>query len=102
MKNNKYRISIERDILRVNKDGSLVKAGFPKTISESNKFIEKQDENYLIKIKTPFEDNAHEAYNKFEEITNVALAELHRQDEVIWPNSFYSSKSKNINLHYHQ
>ena len=99
MRNNKYRLSIERDVLRVNGEGALSKQGFPKTISSDNKFIVEQDDNYLIKIKTPYGDNALEAYDKFEEITNVALAELYKLDELIWPNSIYSSKTKEISLY---
>ena len=47
MRNNKYRLSIERDVLRVNGEGALSKQGFPKTISSDNKFIVEQDDNYL-------------------------------------------------------
>ena len=49
MRNNKYRLSIERDVLRVNGEGALSKQGFPKTISSDNKFIVEQDDNYLKK-----------------------------------------------------
>ncbi len=94
----KYNISLKRDVLRINNDGKLSKKKFPKNIEESNKFIKKTEENYLIRISTPLENHVTTAYNKFCEITHVLAEELYQENEVIWPLDNYLLDNNDIDL----
>ena len=95
----KFNISISRDILIIDKSGRLSKLAFPKNFKEDNKFIKKTDNNYLLKIQTSPESSVKEAYEKFEEITNVVTEELHNRNELIWPTCEYEYQDEIIKLH---
>lgn len=85
MKIEKYNIKIEREFVRTNSKGKLVKGTFPRAFGEKNNFITADDENIKFKIKTPVSKSVEDAYDKFEEITNVVIEELYKLEQYIWP-----------------
>ncbi len=95
----KYNINIQRDVLRVNKEGKISKLKFPKNIGLNNQFIKQTDDNYLIKVVSPIASSAYIAYEKFSEITNVLTEEIYNEGELIWPLDNYLSGGFDIDLH---
>ena len=88
MKLEKFNISIEREVLRLNQKAECKTFSYPKAFGnkERNNFIKTTGENNNILIlKSPAETNVAEAYNKLEEITNVVYVELYNQKELLWP-----------------
>ena len=99
MKIEKFNISISREILIIDKKGRLSKLAFPRNFREDNKFIRKTDNNYLLKIQTSPEASVKEAYEKFEEITNVVTEVLYNRNELIWPSCEYEYDDEKIKPH---
>ena len=87
MKLEKYSVKIEREALRINSKNSKTQKGFPKAFGnpETNDFISSDEDDAILEISTPYEENLADAYNKFEEIMNVVIEELHKIQEYIWP-----------------
>lgn len=95
----KFKLSIDRDILKVDKQGNLSGLGFPKNFNPENKFIKQTDKKYMWRIRTPKEASVRLAYEKFQEITNVVTEELYIRDEVIWPACYYDENGEKIKLY---
>ena len=91
MKQEKFNINIERNALRCNFKGKQVKTNFPKVFGDKtkNEFITANEDEHILKIKTPMGANISETYNKFEEITNVVYVELYNLKEMLWPLSCF-------------
>ena len=91
MKQEKFNISIERNLLRCNLKGKKSSAVYPKAFGDKTKndFITTNKEDYILKLKTPYSFQISETYNKLEEITNVIYVELYNLKEMIWPSSYY-------------
>ena len=88
MKLEKFNISIEREVLRLNQKAKCKAFSYPKAFGnkEKNNFIKSTGENAsVLTLKTPVETTISEVYNKLEEITNVVYVELYNQKELIWP-----------------
>ena len=102
MKQEKFTISIERNLLRTNLKGKKTNAIFPKAFGDKNKndFITTNKEEYVLKIKTPTSFNLSETYNKFEEITNVIYVELYNLKEIIWPSSNFEELNLNLKINF--
>jgi D-alanine-D-alanine ligase-like ATP-grasp enzyme len=83
----KYNISVEREAQRCNEDGEVSDLPHPRYFGNKfeNNFITVVADESQLKIKTPVCNNVHSCYNKLEEITNVVLAELHNENELLWP-----------------
>lgn len=93
MKQEKYNIAIEREILRLNKNAKLSNLKYPKVFGDKNKnnFITTREDNEnILVIKTPVEKNILDAYSKLEEITNVVYVECYNLNEIIWPFSSFN------------
>lgn len=95
----KFKLSIDRDILKVDKEGNLSGLGFPKNFSKENKFIRETDRKCMWRIRTPKETSVRKAYEKFEEITNVVTEELYNREEIIWPACMYNENGEKIKLY---
>ena len=95
----KFKLSIDRDILKVDKEGNLSGLGFPKNFSKENKFIREKDRKCMWRIRTPKETSVRKAYEKFEEITNVVTEELYNREEIIWPACMYNENGEKIKLY---
>lgn len=93
MKQEKINISLEKEILRCNKNGKISSGKFPIAFGDKNKnnFITSDKEDYILKLKTPNCKNINEAYNKLEEILNVVYVELYNLNEIIWPFSNFQN-----------
>lgn len=91
MKQEKFNICIERNLLRLNQKGKISSLSYPKSFGDKakNNFITTDEEENILKIKTPICTNSSELYNKFEEITNVVYVELYNSTEIIWAFSDY-------------
>lgn len=102
MKQEKFNINIERNALRCNLKGKKVKTTFPKVFGDKtkNEFITANEDEYILKIKTPTGSNISEIYNKFEEITNVIYVELYNLKEIIWPISNYEDLDLNLKINF--
>ena len=95
----KFNLSIERDILKLDKEGNLSGKGFPKNFSEDNRFIKQTDAKYMWRVRTPKENSVRKAYEKFEEITNVVTEELYNREEIIYPSCLYNENGEKIKLY---
>lgn len=102
MKQEKFNISIERNVLRCDLNGKKSNKLFPKAFGDKtkNEFITNDNEDYLLKIKTPISSNLSETYNKFEEIINVVYVELHNLKEVIWPSSYFINLDLSLKINF--
>ncbi len=91
MKQEKFNIIIEKEILRCNSEGKMQKVTYPKSFGnkEKNKFIKANQENNILILNTPICKSLIEAYDKLEEITNVVCVELYNSKELIWPFSSF-------------
>ncbi len=89
MKLEKYNVKIEREALRINNiDNKISQKEFPKAFGkkEKNNFITTSaNSEAILKISAPMESGIANAYNKFEEIMNVVIEELYKENEYIWP-----------------
>ena len=89
MKLEKYNVKIEREALRINNiDNKISQKEFPKAFGkkEKNNFITTSaNSEAILKISEPMESGIANAYNKFEEIMNVVIEELYKENEYIWP-----------------
>ena len=92
MKQEKFNICIEREVLRLNQKAELKAFSYPKAFGnkEKNNLIKASSDNSILNIITPAGSNLLEAYNKLEEITNVVYVELFNLKEIIWPFSIYN------------
>lgn len=93
MKQEKFNICIEKEVLRLNQKAEYKAFSYPKAFGnkEKNNFIKATGENdNVLTIKTPVESTISEVYNKLEEITNVVYVELYNQKEIIWPFSSFN------------
>ena len=102
MKQEKFNISIERNLLRINQKGKKTTALFPKAFGDKSKndFITTEKEDYILKIKTPISSSISETYNKFEEIINVVYVELYNLKEMIWPISNFEDIELNAKINF--
>lgn len=100
MKIEKYNISLERDFVRVNSKNKLVETNFPKVFNkkEKNNLITADADDIVFKIKTPMEKNLFDAYDKFNEITNVVIEELYKINQYMWCFGAFKFKDKKIKL----
>lgn len=100
MKIEKYNISLERDFVRVNSKNKLVETNFPKAFNkkEKNNLITADADDIVFKIKTPMEKNLFDAYDKFNEITNVVIEELYKINQYMWCFGAFKFKDKKIKL----
>lgn len=101
MKQEKFNISIRREVLRLNQKAEEKAFSYPKAFGnkEKNNLIKTVGEtNNVLEIITPSETNILEVYNKLEEITNVVYVELYNLKELIWPFSSYNELSLSNNL----
>ena len=100
MKIEKYNISLEREFVRINSKNKLVETSFPKAFGckEKNPLITADDDDVVFKIKTPMEENLFDAYDKFNEITNVVIEELYKINQYIWTFGTFKKKDEKINL----
>lgn len=92
MKQEKFNICIEREVLRLNQKAELKAFSYPKAFGnkEKNNLIKASSDNSILNIITPAGSNLLEVYNKLEEITNVVYVELFNLKEIIWPFSIYN------------
>lgn len=100
MKQEKFNISLERNLLRCNLKGNKTNSSYPKAFGDKtkNNFIGVDREDYILKIKTPYSFQISETYNKLEEITNVIYVELYNLKELIWPSSYYEELDLSLKL----
>ena len=101
MKQEKFNISIRREVLRLNQKAEEKAFSYPKAFGnkEKNNLIKTAGEtDNVLEIITPAETNILEVYNKLEEITNVVYVELYNLKELIWPFSSYNELSLSNNL----
>ena len=100
MKIEKYNISLEREFVRINSKNKLVETSFPKAFGckEKNPLITADDDDVVFKIKTPMEENLFDAYDKFNEITNVVIEELYKINQYMWTFGAFKKKDEKINL----
>ena len=100
MKIEKYNISLEREFVRINSKNKLVETSFPKAFGckGKNPLITADDDDVVFKIKTPMEENLFDAYDKFNEITNVVIEELYKINQYIWTFGTFKKKDEKINL----
>ena len=87
--NNLYNIGVERESLRCSEDGKLSVNMHPAIFGDRmyNNFISADWGETQIEIRTPVCSSTTECYEKLEEITNVVLAELKEQNDLLWPYS---------------
>jgi len=84
-----YDIGVEREGLRSNKSGELSK------LTHFQIFNNKKEDNFItrdfgeaqLEIRTPVCDTVEECYEKLENLTDIALCELNRNNEFLWPYS---------------
>ena len=97
MKQEKFNISIRREVLRLNQKAEQKAFSYPKAFGnkEKNNLIKsaREESDNILEIITPAEINILEVYNKLEEITNVVYVELYNLKELIWPFSSYENLS---------
>ncbi len=101
MKQEKFNISIRREVLRLNQKAEQKAFSYPKAFGnkEKNNLIKSAGEtDNVLEIITPAETNILEVYNKLEEITNVVYVELYNLKELIWPFSSYNELNLSNNL----
>lgn len=100
MKIEKFNINIEREALRCTKSGKKVLAAYPKAFGkkEKNNFIKAEADEAILLLKSPTSSSIADAYNKFEEITNVVLCELYGMGELIWATSNYDGRDLNLKI----
>ena len=100
MKIEKFNINIEREALRCTKSGKKVLAAYPKAFGkkEKNNFIKAESDEAVLILKTPTSSSIADVYNKFEEITNVVLCELHERGELIWATSNFDGRDLNLKI----
>lgn len=100
MKIEKFNINIEREALRCTKSGKKVLAAYPKAFGkkEKNNFIKAESDEAVLILKTPTSTSIADVYNKFEEITNVVLCELHERGELIWATSNFDGRDLNLKI----
>lgn len=93
MKQEKFNISLERNLLRLNSKGNITNAAYPKTFGnkEKNNFIKIDTKDYILKLTSPIGTNINDVYNKLQEITNVVYVELYNLKEIIWPFSNFEN-----------
>ena len=96
MNQEKFNICLERMVLRCNKNKKISSTKYPKAFGnkEKNNFIRSENEEYILKLKSPTSSSISEAYYKLQEITNVVYSELYSLNEIVWPFSSFN----NINL----
>ena len=97
----KYKLNIEREFVRTNSKNEIIDDKFPEVFGDKkkNNFITSDDENKIFKIITPKENNIYDAYDKFEEITNVVIEELYKLNQNIWPFYTYKTSTEQIKLY---
>ncbi len=102
MKQEKFNISIRREVLRLNQKAEQKAFSYPKAFGnkEKNNLIKsaREESENILEIITPAETNILEVYNKLEEITNVVYVELYNLKELIWPFSSYENLSLSNNI----
>ena len=96
MKLEKYSVKIEREALRINSKNGKTQKGFPKAFGnpETNAFISTDEDDAILEISTPLEENLSDAYNKFEEIMTDVIEELDKNQEYIWPSSCWKESEE--------
>lgn len=81
----KYNISVEREAEMCNEEGEQKDIPLPRWYDDKSEtpFVTAKGKD--LSIHVPFCKNVHECYNKFEEITNVLLCELHNKSVIFCP-----------------
>jgi len=84
-----YNIGVEREGLRCDKNGKLSKLNFSEIFGDkmSREFITTDFGEAQIELRTPVCNSVNECYEKLETITDIALCELNKKNEIIWPYS---------------
>lgn len=84
-----YNIGVERESLRCTEDGKLALTPHPSIFGDrmNNNFIATDWGEAQIEIRTPVCKSTEDCYKKLEEITNVVLAEIRNNNELLWPYS---------------
>lgn len=104
MDSNRYYVGIEREGLRCTKEGELSDLPHPKIFGKHNDFFSTDWSQAQMELRTPICTSTKECYEKLENITDVALNELRKKDELLWPYSMpcilpEDSKFKFLNQH---
>ena len=88
-KNKMYNIGVEREGLRCNAKGELSKLSYSEIFGDkiSREFITTDFGEAQLELRTPVCNNVDECYNKLENITDIALCEINKKDELLWPYS---------------
>ena len=100
MKQDKFSISLQRNVLVCNQKGKPVKITYPKAFGDSNKnnFIKLNNDKHSLDIFAPASKSINDLYNKLVEITNVVILELYNDKKIIWPYSDNGQFKSNISL----
>lgn len=100
MKQEKFNICLERMVLRCNKNKKISTTAYPKAFGkkEKNNFISSNNEEYILKLKSPVSSSISDAYYKLQEITNVVYAELYNLKEIVWPFSNFNTINLNSKI----
>lgn len=86
---NKYYIGIEREGLKCTKDGCLANTVNSKLFEDvgKNSFMGTDFGEAQLEFRTPVCENVTECYDKLENITDMAINEIRKNGEMIWPYS---------------
>lgn len=85
----KYYVGVEREALRCNEEGSLSDLPHPRIFGNpaQNALISTDFGDKQMELKTTVCKSTEECYSKLENITNVVLGELKKDNEYLWPYS---------------
>lgn len=100
MKQDKFSISLQRNVLVCDQNGKPVKITYPKAFGDSNKnnFIKLNNNKHSLDIFAPASKSINALYNKLVEITNVVILELYNGGKIIWPYSDNGQFKSNIKI----
>lgn len=76
---------LEKENIRVTKNGEISLKSHPKVFKEDNPFIKRDFAESQMEMVTPICPSIDEAYNFMENLNNIASLEL--EDEYLWPQS---------------
>lgn len=82
----KGNFGIEKENIRVDKNGEIASTDHPKIFLEDNEFIKRDFSESQIELVTPAVSTVLEAYNYIRNLHNIASLELN-SDEYLWPQS---------------
>lgn len=86
---NIYKVGVERESLRCSKEGELSDLPHPTVFGDrmENDFITTDFGEAQLELRTPICSSTQECYDKLENITDVVICELNKQNELLWPYS---------------